>query len=155
MTPITNLAEQLARDEGKKSSAYQDGLGYWTIGIGTCIDARKGCGLTDEEILYLFENRMRANEAELAKTFPWTAQLDEVRRGALLNMVYEMGIGGLGEFKQFLGFLQAALAAADPETRARNFQAASAAMLDSVWARQQSPARARRLSVQITTGVWQ
>jgi lysozyme len=155
MAEITNLAQQLERDEGKKASAYQDELGYWTIGIGVCIDARKGCGLTEEEIVYLFQNRMRPNEAALEKTFPWTAKLDEVRRGALLNMVYEMGIAGLAKFRQFIAYLQSAIAATDPPERDRNYQAAAAAMLDSEWAREQSPARARRLAVQITTGAWQ
>ncbi len=141
---ITCLADQLKRDEGCKSSAYQDGLGFWTIGIGTCIDARKGCGLTDPEILLLFNNRVALAESALAEQFPWTQALDDVRRGALLNMVYEMGIHGLSQFRDFLGKLQAA-----------NYPDAASAMLDSTWARSQSPARAERLAAQITSGQWQ
>lgn len=141
---ITCLEDQLKRDEGSRASAYQDGLGFWTIGIGICIDARKGCGLTDEEILLLFNNRLTKNEAALAAQFPWTDALDPVRRGALLNMVYEMGLHGLGEFREFLGRLQAG-----------DYNGAAAAMLDSTWARAQSPARAERLAEQIRTGVWQ
>jgi lysozyme len=44
-----NVIEQLTREEGKRRSAYQDHLGYWTIGVGRLIDARKGGGLSDEE----------------------------------------------------------------------------------------------------------
>jgi lysozyme len=141
---ITNLEEQLRRDEGYNASAYPDDLGYWTIGIGICIDARKGCGLYPEEIEFIFKNRLPKVESGLSAEFPWTDALDEVRRGALLNMVFEMGVRGLGEFYQFLTALQA-----------KDYPAAAAAMLDSRWARVQAPDRAKRLSKQILSGEWQ
>ena len=37
--------EQLKRDEGEILHAYQDHLGFWTIGIGILIDKR---GMTEE-----------------------------------------------------------------------------------------------------------
>lgn len=141
---ISNLEQQLMRDEGYKTSVYPDGLGFWTIGIGICVDARKGCGLFSEEIDFIFQNRMKRNQAALSAEFPWTDAIDEVRRGALLNMVYEMGVHGLGDFHEFLTALQE-----------QNYPAAAAAMLDSLWAKQQSPERAKRLSEQILTAVWQ
>jgi lysozyme len=143
MTP-TNLAEQLERDEERRASVYPDPLGYWTIGVGICVDARKGCGLADEEIDFLRDNRIRKNTAALSAQFPWTDALDEVRRGALLNMVFQMGLHGLGEFRVFLAKLEAG-----------DLAGAAEAMLDSTWAKVQSPARAKRLSQQILTGVWQ
>jgi lysozyme len=142
--PITNLKDQLRRDENSRASVYPDSLGFWTIGIGICVDSRKNCGLFPEEIDFIFENRVKKNEAALSAEFPWTDALDEVRRGALLNMVFEMGLRGLGDFHQFLAALEA-----------KNYSAAAVAMLDSLWARSQSPARAQRLSQQILTGVWQ
>ena len=48
---ITNLKDQLIRDEGCKGSYYADGRGFATVGIGTCIDSRAGCALTNEEDL--------------------------------------------------------------------------------------------------------
>lgn len=35
------LKKQLIRDEGDVPYAYQDSLGYWTIGAGFLIDKRK------------------------------------------------------------------------------------------------------------------
>jgi lysozyme len=35
------LAEMLTRDEGRVRHAYQDHLGFWTIGVGRLIDQRK------------------------------------------------------------------------------------------------------------------
>jgi lysozyme len=46
---VANIAEQLRRDEGEVLHAYQDKYGYWTIGVGRLIDARKGGGISVEE----------------------------------------------------------------------------------------------------------
>lgn len=40
---ITNLADQLIRDEDEDLHAYPDFEGYLAIGIGYCIDKRVGC----------------------------------------------------------------------------------------------------------------
>lgn len=141
---ITNLEEQLKRDEGYETSVYPDGLGYLTIGIGICVDKRKGCGLLPEEIDFIFQNRMKKDAAALSADFPWTDALDNARRGVLLNMTFEMGLDGLGEFHEFLSALQQ-----------KDYPTAATAMLDSLWAKKQSPDRAKRLSQQILTGIWQ
>jgi len=139
-----NLKEQLIRDENCRTAVYPDSLGYWTIGIGICVDGRKGCGLWPEEIDFIVNNRIAKNAVALSSEFPWTDALDDVRRDALLNMVFQMGIHGVGEFRDFLAKLEN-----------RDLIGASVAMLDSVWARTQSPDRAKRLSKQILTGVRQ
>lgn len=36
-----NLATQLRQEEGSVPHAYQDHLGFWTIGIGRLVDQRK------------------------------------------------------------------------------------------------------------------
>jgi lysozyme len=53
------LIAELRRDEGVDRSAYQDHLGFWTIGVGRLIDRRKGGGLSDEEIDYLLQNDVK------------------------------------------------------------------------------------------------
>jgi len=140
---VTNVEEQLIADEGKKPSAYQDKLGYWTVGVGTCIDGRLGCGLTDDEQLYLLRNRVAARVAAIRQQWPWTEQLDAVRLGVLINMSYQMGVHGLANFSTFLTRLQAG-----------DYSGAKTAMLDSLW-NEQDPARAGRLAIQIETGIWQ
>lgn len=52
-----NLATQLRQEEGSVPHAYQDHLGFWTIGIGRLVDQRKpGSGLRPEEITFLLNN---------------------------------------------------------------------------------------------------
>jgi lysozyme len=139
---IEELRKQLEQEEGRVRWAYQDSRGLWTIGIGTLID-RKGGGLEENEIDYLFNNRLVKKMTELAKALPWTNQLDEVRRAALINMAYQMGTDGLLQFTTMLAHLKTG-----------NYLLAYNDALDSKWAKQ-TPERAKRVATQLLTGVWQ
>lgn len=141
---IASLEDQLLRDEGEKLSAYQDSLGFWTIGVGHLIDQRKGGSIPQTVSRTLLAVDMEHARNSLAQTFLWTDALDEIRRGALLNMTFQMGVHGLGEFRQMLANLQVG-----------NYAIAAGAGRDSVWCNSQSPARAERLMKQIETGEWQ
>lgn len=135
--------EQLKRDEGEVLHAYQDHLGFWTIGIGILIDKRKGGGLRPEESEFIFRNRLKLLESELNDRLPWITRLDPARRGVLVNMAFQMGVAGLLGFKNTLAMIEAG-----------KYQDAAKAMLQSKWATQ-TPARAQRLSNQMATGDWQ
>ena len=139
----SKLIAQLRRDEGEVLHAYQDHLGFWTIGIGVLIDKRKGGGITQEESEYLFLNRLREKERVLRNKLPWFVRLDDARQGVLLNMAYQMGVEGLLAFKNTLAAVEAC-----------DYKKAAEGMLASKWA-QQTPARATRLAKQMETGVWQ
>ena len=76
----------------------------------------------------------------LDAALPWWRELDPPRAAVLLNMAYNMGLGGLLAFKNTLAAV-----------RAGNYPAASAGMLASAWARQVG-ARASRLAMQMRTG---
>lgn len=140
---ITNISEQLDRDEGNIPYAYQDHLGFWTVGKGFLIDKRKGGGLRPEEIEFILNNRLALIRAQLSRALPWVGGLDRARLGVLENMAYQMGVEGLLAFRKFLNYLSLGA-----------FDRAAEEMLDSTWAKQ-TPERAKRLSVQIKTGVWQ
>lgn len=140
---IKDSYSQLRRDEGERLSAYQDHLGFWTIGVGILIDARKGGGLLPEESEFIFQNRLKLLNADLEKRLPWIKKLDPARRGVLVNMAFQMGISGLLGFKNTLALIERG-----------EYEKASREMLGSKWA-QQTPARANRLSVQMSSGVWQ
>lgn len=140
---IQDSYAQLKRDEGEVLHAYQDTLGFWTIGIGILIDKRKGGGLRPEESEFIFRNRLKLIDAELSDRLPWISKLDPARRGVLINMAFQMGIAGLLAFKNTLAMIEAG-----------KYQEAAKAMLQSKWATQ-TPARAQRLSNQMATGNWQ
>ena len=143
-TDLTSrLTAQLKRDEGVEETAYQDHLGFWTIGVGRLIDARKpGAGLRPDEIDYLLANDIADRVAALTKALPWFGTLDAARQGVLLNMAFQMGTAGLLGFKNTLTLVAAG-----------RYAEAAQRMLQSKWAKQ-TPARAKRLAEQMKTGEW-
>jgi lysozyme len=140
VNPITNLADQLRRDESFRQYPYRDIIGKLTIGVGRCLD---DCGVTWDEANYLLANDIKAATKQLSLTFPWTDALDEIRRAALTNIVFNCGIHGLGTFRDALSKLQQG-----------QYAESAAAFLDSEWAKEVG-ARAQRLAKQIETGEWQ
>lgn len=128
------IIDDLKRDEGWRESAYQDHLGYWTIGYGFLIDARKGGRIPEPIAEAWLSLLVTKTEAELERRLPWfKSQPADVQR-ALLNMAYQMGVDGLLKFKTTLAHLQLG-------NRAK---AADSAM-QSLWAKQ-TPARAKRVT---------
>lgn len=140
MPPVTNLIDQLKRDEGCKLVPYRDSVGKLTIGIGRNLD---DVGISVEEAEHLLANDIAKAEAALVQHLPWTARLDRIRHAALVNMAFNMGIGGLCQFARMLAALQAG-----------DYATAVAEMAQSKWARQVG-IRAQRLAAQIRTGEWQ
>jgi lysozyme len=140
---INELTTQLNRDEGRKKAAYQDHLGFWTIGVGRLIDVRKDGGLRDDEIDYLLRNDINDRIDALTRALPWFQNLDGARKGVLLNMAFQLGTEGLLAFKNTL-----------EKVRTGDYIGAAGMMLLSKWA-DQTPGRAQRLAVQMQNGVWQ
>lgn len=139
----TELTRQLKGDEGVRTSAYQDHLGYWTIGVGRLIDARKGGGLRSDEIAYLLNNDIDDRIDALTRALPWFQNLDDARKGVLLNMAFQLGTEGLLNFETTLALI-----------RDGKYENAAHAMLQSRWATQ-TPKRAKRMADQMRTGLWQ
>lgn len=89
------LIKELERDEGRVLHAYQDSLGFWTIGIGRLIDKRKGGGISNEEADYLKLNDIARFKRDLDKHAPWWRQLDPVRQRVIQNLAFNLGADGL------------------------------------------------------------
>ena len=127
-------------DEGFIDHAYQDLLGYWTIGFGRLIDARRGGGISRAEAEMLLDNDIAAKTAELRAALPWIDQLDEPRREVLINMAFNLGVPGLLGFKLTLRYV-----------REGDYDLAAREMLASKWLAQVGE-RAVRLARQMATG---
>ncbi len=134
---IDELTEDLKSDEGWRPFAYQDHLGFWTIGWGFLIDQRRGgeipVPIAEAWLTYAATERWN----QLVSRLPWLNEQPEDVQRALGNMAYQLGVGGVRRFKNMLK----ALKDGDRE-------AAAVAALDSKWAKQ-TPKRARRVAALI------
>lgn len=131
------LKEQLMRDEGLRLKPYADTTGHLTIGFGRNL-TQVGISLAEAELL--LDHDIQRTTADVLAAFLWIASLDDVRREALVNMAFNLGIGGLLEFRKMLAACQRG-----------DWPTASIEALNSEWA-QQVGDRAYRLSRQLETG---
>ena len=139
---MKKLIETLRRHEGVSKWAYEDHLGYITVGVGRCLDPEAGLGLSDKEIDYLLQNDIERCYKEL-DCLSWFPDLDPVRQEALVNMVFNLGLTRFLQFKKTLAYLAEG-----------KYHEAADEMLDSKWARQVKN-RAIELSEMIRTGQYQ
>lgn len=126
------LRPRLKKHEGVRLKPYRDSKGLWTIGIGRCLETK---GISLEEANYFLENDIRDATDEVVEKIPWSIELDEERFSVLVEMANQMGINGLLTFKRFLFLLEI-----------HNYDEAATEMLNSKWAKEDSPKRALELS---------
>ncbi|MDY0151634.1 MAG: glycoside hydrolase family protein [Candidatus Cloacimonas sp.] len=122
-TLLERMKEQLIRHEGLRLKPYRCTAGKLTIGIGRNLD---DCGISQQEAYVLLENDIQNCEKQLVDEIPEIYNaLDEVRKSVLLNMCFNLGIGGLLSFNNTLAFIAAG-----------DFERAANGMLASKWAKQ-------------------
>ena len=142
---MSKLTEMLRRHEGEvKNSAgrhivYDCPAGHATIGIGRNV-SESGLGLSDIEVELMLEEDIARCAEELGREFNWFSGLDEARRDAMIDLVFNMGLTRLNGFKKAL----AAMADA-------NYDLAAAEFMDSKWASQVKD-RAIEICAMIKTG---
>lgn len=135
-----SLERQLKRHEGLVLHAYQDHLGFWTIGYGRLIDERRGGGISEDEALVLLRNDINRVEGDLQSRVTYWHDLPLTKRQALLNMAFQLGVGGLMQFRR----MWAAIAR-------RDWDAAAREALNSRWAKQ-TPNRAKEVAEMLRNG---
>jgi lysozyme len=134
------IVDDLKRDEGFVRHAYADHLGFLTIGYGRMIDQKRGGGISQAEADFLLKNDIQRVYSEVMTALPWALKLTEGRQRALVNMAFQMGIGGLLGFKNTLALIKAG-----------KYTDAADNALKSKWA-SQTPIRARRVADLIRKG---
>lgn len=140
------IYEHFKFEEGYKPCAYQDHLGYWTIGIGCLLTKEiksmkwKGVCWTDEQIKTEFKKRFDNAVAGAKRIFPDFVSYSSNVRLALVDMVYQMGEAGLKGFVNSVKLI-----------KAKQWSRAADNLLLSKWARQ-TPNRAKRTTDLIRRG---
>jgi len=145
---VNNVRDLITLHEGRVPHAYQDSLGYWTIGVGHLIDKRRGGELPAHIIDALLDYDIKAHSAALEAEQPWVKDLDEVRRAVMYDMTFNLGIEPFDDddFKDWDNFVA--------QVRTGRYAAAAANMRTTLWAKQVGP-RAMRLAKMMETGQWE
>ena len=135
-----NIYEQLHRDEGVRQSGYQIN-GRWTIGVGHDIESGPPIPLDAVEMI-LYRDVAEKLQG-LTFKLPWIKTLNDARRGALINLSFNMGVDGLIDNNpRMIHAMQLG-----------QWSVAAQELLDGPY-KDQVGDRAYRLAKQIETGEW-
>lgn len=135
--------QEIELDEGRENKAYKDSLGYWTIGVGHMLgkdDKFKDLVWTDSQVDEQYSTDFEAAVQEAQDAFDGFAGLDGPRKGALVNMAFQLGGSTLSTFHTFLNLLDLA-----------KYDEAAADLMTTRYAKQ-VPMRASRIAYRIKTG---
>ena len=127
-----SMAKQmLKRHEGLKLTVYECTAGKKTIGYGRNLEDR---GITEREAEELLDNDIEAVEAQLRNSFDFYMRLSDPRKAVLIDLTFNIGLGGVKGFKNMLAALDR-----------QDYTEAKYQLLDSRYARQ-VPNRAKELA---------
>ena len=128
---MKNLIENIKESEGFVEHVYNDSLGIPTIGYGFAIKDL----ILDEDIAEeILLRKVKALALRVQNKFDWFNIAPDIIKEVVIEMCYQLGLGGFSKFKKTISYLEK-----------ENYQAASVEMLDSKWAKQ-TPNRAIKLS---------
>lgn len=161
--PNFTIQKMLMQDEGIKNVVYWDTEGYPTIGIGHLVVYKKTRNtaeiypildkkfnrttngrITEQEITQLFQEDLQEVQREIVrnkKTGPVYIKMNRSRQMAMENMSFQLNVNGLAKFGKALDHMLA-----------ERWADARRELLDSVWAKSQTPGRANRVSKIVLTG---
>ena len=135
MRDLNNLKEMIAKHEGYEPRVYKCTNGYDTIGYGFAIkdlymDKEVADLILDQKIQQMLKRIL--SDEDWGNWFPEKPQkIQEV----LINMIFQIGFSGVKRFKKTIQYI-----------KDDNFLMAAEEMLDSKWAKSDSPNRAKELS---------
>ena len=151
---IEKAIESIKGHEGFRGKPYLDSRGFATIGYGrrlypkvgegknpdAFIDAPKVKTTREAEDLWLL-NYVRDLHTVMASAFEhcdaYLFRLSDQRKAVILEMAYQLGLGGTADFQRMWGWVQLS-----------EWQRAGGAMLDSKW-RVQTPNRCEDLATRM------
>ena len=127
-----SLIDDIKKHEGFSSCVYKCTAGYDTIGYGKRI---KYLQCTEEQATEWLEEDVQHLKYLLADRYAWFLPAPEEVRDVVVEMAYQLGPSAFSKFKKTIKLL-----------KNKDYKGASDEMLDSKWAREDTPGRAKKLS---------
>ena len=135
MKDLANLKEMIAKHEGHEPRVYKCPNGFDTIGYGFAI---KDLFMDKEICDFILDRYIRAILVNIKANDDWDQWFwdkPQVVKEVLVNMIYQIGFSGVRKFRKTIQYI-----------KDDNFLLAGEEMLDSKWAKSDSPNRAKELS---------
>lgn len=129
---LKEIVDDIKAHEGYRPRVYKCTEGYDTIGIGFAI---KDLVLSESVCDIILMEKLHDLLKRLPIAFPWFNDIHPIAKNVIINMCYQMDIRGFSKFKKTIYLLET-----------EQYEDASIEMLDSLWAREQTPNRAKQLS---------
>ena len=139
------LIAELRRDEGVRYSPYKDSKGIWTVGVGhnmeaSALPATWACPLSDAQVDQLLSDDIMHVLSGLDRYFGWWRNMSYARQRAIVNFVFNVGIGTALQFTTSMKHIERG-----------EYAAAADSMLANRWARQVGD-RSKRVTELIRNG---
>ena len=131
------LLATLRADEEFRSRPYRCSAGKLTIGYGRNLE---DTGITQDEAEFLLRGNV-AHALRVAMGYAWFRRLSSTRQRVIVEMVFQLGPAGFHTFRN----MRRALSDED-------YQRAAEEMLDSKWAKLDTPQRAQRAADRMRRG---
>ena len=135
MKDLDDLKEQIAHHEGYEPRVYKCSNGFDTIGYGFAI---KDLYMDKEVADLILDKKIRGILASIEANEDWDTWFWDKPQNVkevLVNMIFQIGFTGVRKFRKTIQYI-----------KDDNFLMAAEEMLDSKWARSDSPNRAKELS---------
>ena len=144
---LEEVKEHIKEEEGYRDTIYKDTLNFATIGYGHLVLPRdkfkEGVKYSHKELEKVFEYDFQIAKQDMESL---TKDLDIVdgAKEILIHMLFQLGMPKLMKFRLMFENL-----------RKKDYVGASNEMLDSLWAKKHTPARAERLARKMRELTWE
>ena len=129
---MPSLLDSIKQHEGFRSKVYQCSNGFDTIGFGAAI---KDLEIDEDIAEQILVSQIHKLEKRIVETFSWYDTCPDTIKDVVLEMCFQIGVGGFSKFKKTIGYASNS-----------DWINMSTEMLDSKWAKSDSPNRAKALS---------
>ena len=126
------LIDDIKKAEGFSSVVYQCTAGYDTIGFGQRV---KYLRVTKEQAEDWLKEELANLKYILADKYDWFLPAPQEVKDIVMNMNYQLGVSAFSKFKKTISYISN-----------KDYKMASTEMLDSKWARTDTPRRAKELA---------
>ena len=132
-----SLIDDIKNHEGFSSVVYKCTAGYDTIGYGKRVKYLK---VTQEQSEEWLKEDLENLKYVLADKYAWFLPSPQEVKDIVMNMAYQLGPTSFSKFKRTIKLF-----------KNKDYEGASIDMLDSKWAREDPPDRAKELSERLAS----